>query len=395
MHFIVVLIVLISIGFIDRWLLLKANNKIWNSKLIRITAKTLPLAFLFFAPLWGVGSWQQISWLRLIGATGTSISFIINIILFLSLPFSFVVSMIGNILVKIKPETNKPADASRRLFLKSAAASVPVVALTGLGTGLISSFSKTRFPQIDMEYPNLPDALNGFKILHLSDLHLGYYFGLDHLERTLLDAEKYQPHMVVVTGDISDDLSIMTDAMKMIDQLKTPFPKFASVGNHEYFRGIKESIKKIEAGPIPLLLNRHHVFDIYDTKIIIGGADDPVSLGADITGFLDNSLNRTFLNAPTADFKLLMSHRPRALDLAPKYGVDLTLSGHTHGGQIGLGGRSFWDIFTENSYLWGFYQKENSRLYTTAGMGHWFPFRLNCPLEAPVITLKKVPQTIS
>ena len=395
MFFTIILSVLISVGFIDRWLLTKANKKIWNSGILRTTAKVLPFAFVFFAPLWALGTWQQISWLRLIGATGTSISLVLNIILLLSLPFSFAVSKIGDWADKKKTQSQQATNTSRRLFLKSAAAAVPAVAIAGVGSGLVSSFSTTQFSQVTMDYPNLPDALDGFKILHLSDLHLGYYFGLDHLERTLLDAEKYQPHMVVVTGDIADDLSIMTDAMKMIDQLKTPFPKFASIGNHEYFRGIKESIKKIEAGPIPLLLNQHHVVDIYNTKVVIGGADDPVSLRSNINAFLDNSLNKTFLDAPDADFKLLMSHRPRALDIAPKYGVDLTLSGHTHGGQIGFAGRSLLEIVNENGYLWGTYQKENSQLYTSAGMGHWFPFRLNCPLEAPVITLRKAAQTIS
>jgi len=395
MFFTIIFIILASAAFIDRWLLVKANHQIWDSTIVRKAAKVLPFAFVLFAPLWAIGTWQEISFLRLIGATGTSISLILNVVLLLALPFTFIVSMIGKWFSRKQSETEKPVDSSRRLFLKTAAATVPALAVTGVGSGLAASFSQTSFPQVTMEYPNLPDALNGFKILHLSDLHLGYYFGLEHLEQTLLDAEKYQPHMVVVTGDIADDLSIMTDAMKMIDQLKTPFPKFASIGNHEYFRGIRDAIRNINAGPIQLLLNQHNVVDIYNTKLVIGGADDPVSLRSDIISFLDKSLKKTFSKSPEADFKLLMSHRPRALDIAPAYGVDLTLSGHTHGGQVGFAGRSCWDIFNENGYLWGFYQKENSKLYTSAGMGHWFPFRLNCPLEAPVITLQKSSTIIS
>ncbi len=428
MFFIVIFTILIFAAFFDRWLLTKANDKIWNARIVRILAKTLPFAFVLFAPLWAFGTWQQISWMRLVGATGTSISLVLNVVLLFSLPLSFVAYWIGLRLEKWKRIYSTPTpnpsregknsiengkttnesqtilktkdtqisfDQSRRLFIKTVAASIPVLDLSIVGSGMISSFSQTSFPQISMEYPNLPDALNGFKILHLSDLHLGYYFHLEHLERTLLDAEKYQPHMVVITGDIADDLTVLSDAMKMIDQLKTPFPKFASIGNHEYFRGIRKVIQSMHAGPVPLLLNQHETIDVYNTKLIIGGADDPVSLRPDIAAFLDKSIGKTFLNAPDADFKLLMSHRPRALDIAPKYGVDLTLSGHTHGGQVGFAGRSFWDIFNENGYLWGFYQKENSKLYTSAGMGHWFPFRLNCPLEAPVITLKKAPQTVS
>ncbi|KAA3610481.1 MAG: metallophosphoesterase [Calditrichaeota bacterium] len=395
MFFITVLTLLIFAAFFDRWLLTKTNQKIWNSKIVQISAKVLPFAFVLFAPLWGLGTWQQIMWMRNIGATGTSISLILNVTLLFSLPIAFGVAKIGEWLSHKKSKTNTEVDTSRRLFLKTAVASIPIIDLSLVGNGLASSFSQTQFPQVSMEYPNLPDALEGFKILHLSDLHLGYYFGLEHLEQTLLDAEKYQPHMVVVTGDIADDLSVLPGALNLIDQFKTPFPKFAAVGNHEHFRGIREVIRKMNAGPVPLLLNQHHTFNVYNTQFTIGGVDDPVTMRSDITGFLDRAIDKTFKDASETDFKLLMSHRPRALDLAPKYGVDLTLSGHTHAGQVGLGGRSFWDIFNENGYLWGSYQKENCRLYTSAGMGHWFPFRLNCPLEAPIITLKKEPRNIS
>ena len=186
------------------------------------------------------------------------------------------------------------------------------MALSGVGKGFASSFSNVKFPQVDFHFEDLPAALDGFKILHLSDLHLGYYFNLDHLERTLADAEKFAPHMLVVTGDIADDLNIMTDTMNLIGQLKTPFGSFASIGNHEYFRGIRESIRKIEAGPVPLLINKFDNIDVYGTSLIVAGADDPVRLRSDTQNFLKDSINKSFKNAPAGDFRLLLSHRPRA-----------------------------------------------------------------------------------
>jgi predicted MPP superfamily phosphohydrolase len=82
-----------------------------------------------------------------------------------------------------------------------------------------------------------------------------------------------------------------------------------------------------------------------------------------------------------------MAHRPDAFNAAVELDIDLTLSGHTHGGQVGLGGRSFWSLFAPGSYLRGLYRKEKSRLYVSSGIGHWFPFRLGCPSEAPIIEL--------
>jgi len=390
MFFITAIVTIGFIGFINRWLINKANDQIWDKKFINTFAKTLPYLFVIFGAIWGLGTLTHIHAIKIFGASLTGLILLLNVVLPLTIPFSIGLKKVATLIPKKELKNQSiPENPSRRIFIKTAAAIIPGVAITSVGLGMSTSFSDTSFPQITMRYTNLPDALDGFKILHLSDLHLGYFFGLDHLEKTLLDAEKYNVDMVVVTGDIADDLKIMTDAMNLIGQLKTPNPNIAAVGNHEYFRGIKQSIKKIEAGPIPLLLNKHDIFEVNGVRILIGGADDPVSLSGDKNVFFENALSQTFNNAPKADFKLLMSHRPNALDLGEKFNIDLTLSGHTHGGQVGLFGRSAFEGFSKNAYLWGSYKKGNSQLYTSAGMGHWFPFRLNCPLEAPVITLKK------
>ena len=375
-------------GFAVRAMTRHINKKFWQKTIIDQAARALPFALLLSALMWGVGTMQNWSLMRLAGASSSALLLLIVVALLISLPLALLLALFTKKITTTLPRA-ETADPARRRIITGAAAILPLTATSAMGAGFGASFSRTRIPQIPMALPGLPDALDGYKILHLSDLHLGYYFGLDHLEQTLLDAEPFQPDMVVVTGDIADDLSLMTDAMKLIGQLATPGPKYASIGNHEYFRGIKESIRRIDAGPVPLLLNSYDQFMVGNTPVIIGGANDPVSLRADIHGFLDNSLTRTFNNAPHGPFRLLMSHRPKALDVAGKHKVGLVLSGHTHAGQVGLGGRSAWEIFTENSYLWGAYQKGNTRLYTSAGMGHWFPFRLGAPLEAPLITLRK------
>ena len=93
--------------------------------------------------------------------------------------------------------------------------------------------------------------------------------------------------------------------------------------------------------------------------------------------------------APADGFTILMSHRPEGLNAAAALGIPLTLAGHTHGGQFGWFGRSIFEPWLPHRYLWGKYQKDQSQLYTSAGVGHWFPFRLGCPPEAPIIVLKR------
>lgn len=96
---------------------------------------------------------------------------------------------------------------------------------------------------------------------------------------------------------------------------------------------------------------------------------------------------------PDADFRLLLCHRPEGHGPAADAGYDLTLSGHTHGGQVGLLGRSIFETLRPGIGWWGSYVKKKkdgrpSRLYTTSGFGHWFPFRFGCPTEMPIVVLE-------
>jgi predicted MPP superfamily phosphohydrolase len=287
----------------------------------------------------------------------------------------------------VRPKTSDP---SRRHFIKVAASALPAIALGSVGTGMAKSFDEVKIPRIIFEFPGLDQDLEGFRILHLSDLHLGYYFQLPNLENTMVNAETYQPNLILITGDVSDDLTLLPDALKLINQLKTTHGAFISLGNHEYIRGIDKAVRIFNDGPIPLLVNRGIQLRQGNSVLFIGGADDPKSLRSDVMDFINATVRKTMQHAPEHSFKILMSHRPRALDVADNYGVDLILAGHTHGGQVGLNRRSVFEgLVGKEPYMWGKYRKGKSQLYTSSGLGHWFPFRLNCPAEAPLIILKR------
>ena len=105
--------------------------------------------------------------------------------------------------------------------------------------------------------------------------------------------------------------------------------------------------------------------------------------------FFNGCLDKTLVSRQEGDTVIVMSHRPSAFDFTAPRNVSLTLAGHTHGGQVGFMGRSILESSFPESYLWGHYRSGSSHLYTTSGMGHWFPFRLGCPPEAPVIELTR------
>lgn len=373
-----------------RAMLRQGNRKIWNINLLDKSAKYLPYAGWFFYLLFGISLFFKWKYILFIGATGLSILIIISLIIILTLPVSLSIIKISKLISRRKHNSKlHKYNQDRRLFLKTAAAALPVFTIGTTTNGFAGAFQSVKIPRIDLFYENLPEALNGLKIWHLSDLHLGYYYQLDDLEHLLLNAESEPTDLILITGDVADDLTQLTDALKLIDQKKTTYSKMVSVGNHEYFRGIQEVRRRIDASPIPLLLNSHQIINVDGVKLLIGGLDDPVRMHSDNNPFFERSINQILNNNPEHNFSILMSHRPKALNIAPDFNIDLILAGHTHGAQIGFNNRSIFEPIWKENYLWGKYSKGKTQLYTSSGIGHWFPFRLGCPAEAPIITLKK------
>jgi hypothetical protein len=247
----------------------------------------------------------------------------------------------------------------------------------------------THLPIIRMSWPNLPPQLHGLRILHLSDLHLGWFLTVRDLEAALARAAALQPDLILFTGDVADQLDQLAPALKFAEALAPRLGVFASIGNHEYYRGIRAVRRTYERVGTPLLLESGVTLEVDGARLRLSGADDPVNLRGDLSSFLAATVDRSLDGAPSDAFHLLMCHRPTGFVPAAAQGVHLTLAGHTHGAQLGLRGRSLLEPLMRDAYLWGAYQRGSSRLYTSAGFGHWFPFRLNCPTEAPIIVLER------
>lgn len=292
-------------------------------------------------------------------------------------------------LVRVISGGEKALSTSRRNFIKNSAAILPGLALTSQITGIADSYTAIKIPVIKLPVANLPEKLQGLKIAHLSDSHLGIYKHLDDLESVIERIKPHDPDLVLYTGDISDDLDILGETNSIVSALNPPFGIFASVGNHEYYRGINRVLRIFERSPYPLLLEEGVKISIKDVPVFIGGANDPVHLRNVSREFLRKTTEKTMRNAPSDSFKIMMSHRPRGLDAAALFNINLVLAGHTHGGQVGIANRSLFEGLLPYMYLWGTYRKKNTTLYTSGGMGHWLPFRLGCPAEAPILILEK------
>lgn len=300
-------------------------------------------------------------------------------------------------------DTPKPAGLSRRSVLRFATGGIPAVAAIGGASGFVTARAAPRLPVVTMRFPDLHPDLDGLRILQLSDLHLGAYMTLDDLEANLRAAlAQQEPDLVVLTGDLADDVGLIPRALGMVHAMRPRLGAIASLGNHEYLHGIEVTRPMYEKSPVPLLVSAGRTLRVGRARLYVAGADDPVHMGGDIAWMLGPSIRAAAKHAPTdADFRLLLCHRPEGFVPASKLGFDLTLSGHTHGGQIGFLGRSLFEKLRPETFWWGPYVRPRdggrqsqgpSRLYTTSGMGHWFPFRFGCPTEMPLVVLERSSQ---
>lgn len=232
---------------------------------------------------------------------------------------------------------------------------------------------------VEVSLPNLPKDLDGFKIALVSDLHLGVTTSMRRLDRTISLIEGMDPDIVIFSGDILDRGFRKPDwAATTARNIRARHGKFAVLGNHEFYHGLKSSIAWHEKAGFRLLRN--------ETAELPGGLQlagvDDLRTARIPDELLSLMLSKIDPERPS----ILVSHQPRAFNTAAERGVGLTLSGHTHGGQIFP-----FHILVKmsNDYLKGIYRKGESTLYVTPGTGHWGPpMRLLTRTEVTRITLR-------
>ena len=364
----------------------------WRRKWVKLTILIIPLSGIAGSLIWYLGYVIHNRQISHSAAMTTAFIFMLMFSMFLSLPLSGAVHLILKYIGYYKRTKNKrdnTTSLSRRRAIRNMAAVFPATFMTSQAAGVVGSFREISIPVHRLKIDNLPDELVGLKIAHLSDAHIGPYITIGDFENIVSKIEKHQPDIIAMTGDIADDLTVLESANNIVNSIKPRFGAYASIGNHEYYRGIKRVLNIYEKSPFPLLLNNSTEIDINGVKVTIGGINDPVSLQREKPIFFKSVIDQTLSGVSSDSFKIILSHRPRGLNYASEVGVNLVLAGHTHGGQVGLFGQSLFEPMMPDVYLWGTYKKKSTTLYTSSGMGHWMPFRLGCPTEAPILILEK------
>ncbi len=382
------IVIITVLSAVEISFLKKLHPDWWRKTWVRVAAYAVPSIGSIGLLSWTYGIWRHSHISMSIGAYTSASIFIIGIGLMLSLPVSGFIHFVSKRMLPRKGAgKEREVFIERRSFLQTASIALPAAAIATGGAGLTNTFSLPIMPVIPLRFKRLPRELEGLRILHISDIHLGFFIGLKELEKIVEHCAHTYADLVLLTGDLCDDPFRYKDTLNLLSQISSRFGTFASLGNHEYYVGIGYVRKAFEGMSIPLLANRGETINIRGTNLHVACADDPRSLGRISSRFFKTSIDDAMQGAPSDAFTILMSHRPEGFDYASSIGIPLTISGHTHGGQIGYQGKSIFETIMPQKYMWGLYEKDESKLYTSAGAGHWFPFRLGCPAEMPVYTL--------
>ncbi|NIR52643.1 MAG: hypothetical protein GWN61_12420 [candidate division Zixibacteria bacterium] len=193
------------------------------------------------------------------------------------------------------------------------------------------------------------------------------------------------PQIVLLTGDFVDSSDAEIPAVyNSIKVLKSEFGVFGALGNHDHYATAEKVNNALQQRGVMMLNNSHQTLNINNESLSIVGVDDP---GYGYSNYAD--IEKATHGLSPQSFKILLAHRPTFFPTAQKYGMDLTLSGHTHGGQIGF---NFFGVEVNPIYLFydharGHYEENGKQLYVNAGVGMvGVPIRL-VPREITQFTL--------
>jgi uncharacterized protein len=234
----------------------------------------------------------------------------------------------------------------------------------------------------DIYLRRLPKALDGLRIVHLSDFHFGPLVNPAHLERAVQAANELRPDLIALTGDyISNERIYAAPCAEVVGRLRARYGVFAVMGNHDHWTDAELITDLFRAEGIQVLLNEGLHIDIRGESFWLAGVDDTM------VGLEDLPL--AMAGAKDCELKILLAHNPIILRRAARADVDLVLSGHTHGGQVTLRPEKSRSGRPRRRLLRGLGRRGNTQIYVTRGLGTVvLPIRYGCPPEVSVLDLR-------
>ena len=278
---------------------------------------------------------------------------------------------------------------SRREFLRFAGAFLPPVFTFSLTGVAMAQLNHIRIRRFVLPISELPKELDGTTIAQVSDMHVGRFTNGKVLQKMVAVVNEMRADLVLLTGDlINDALADLETGLELTRALEARFGLAIIEGNHDLIENPAEFERRVRASGIPFLLDESTIINIRGFPLQLLGLSWTRTQGEGRDAAITASVRKLLTQRRAEAFPILMAHHPHAFDAAADAGLPLTLSGHTHGGQLmlneqlGFGPAMF-------RYWSGLYQRGPSKLIVSNGVGNWFPLRINAPAEIIHITLQR------
>ena len=277
----------------------------------------------------------------------------------------------------------------RRLFMTRALAGSAAALATGVtGYGIVRANGDFELPEIAVKLDRLPPQLEGLRIVHVSDIHIGPVLDGRFIDHLVEQANALRPDLVCITGDLVDgSVRSLGDEVGRLTKLKSRYGVAFTTGNHEYYSGAWPWLEFI----------RGLGFHVLENQRIRVGDPGPGGASFDLAGIHDwqgpsfhpaftPNLKRALLGRDPERELVLMAHQPKQIAMAEGMGVGLQLSGHTHGGQVWPFGLA---THLVEPYLKGHHvHHDGTQIYVSCGAGYWGPpIRVGAPPEIASIIL--------
>jgi len=350
-----------------------------------VSAVTIPLPFLSRRIERNASMGEAIKWIGLISMGWFSSMFVLTLARDAGLLLTWLAGALGG--VQVQWNTLRPWTALAVLAVATATSAI----------GFLNARRTASVKRVDVPIRGLPQALEGFTIAQLSDIHVGPTIRSGYIQRIVEAVNRLGADTIAITGDLVDgSVPELREHIAPLAGLRARHGTFVVTGNHEYYAGAHAWIDELRRLGLKVLLNEHVVLqtrnvrgaqtdeELFESALVLAGVTDFTAGHFDAAHASDPHL-ALHDAPPLVHTRVLLAHQPRSAPLAAAAGYQLQLSGHTHGGQFFP-----WNLFVpmQQPFTAGLHRLHDMWVYVSRGTGYWGPpKRFGAPSEITLLTL--------
>lgn len=350
-----------------------------------VSALTIPLPFLSRRIERNASMGEALKWIGLISMGWFSSMFVLTLVRDAGLLLTWLASALGG--VQVQWNTLRPWSALAVLVIATATSAI----------GFLNARRTASVKRVEVPIRGLPQALEGFTIAQLSDIHVGPTIKSGYIQRIVEVVNRLGADTIAITGDLVDgSVPELREHIAPLAGLRARHGTFVVTGNHEYYAGAHAWIDELRRLGLKVLLNEHVVLqtrnvrgaqtdeELFESALVLAGVTDFTAGHFDAAHASDPHL-ALHDAPPLVHTRVLLAHQPRSAPLAAAAGYQLQLSGHTHGGQFFP-----WNLFVpmQQPFTAGLHRLHDMWVYVSRGTGYWGPpKRFGAPSEITLLTL--------